>query len=41
LEDFKLEKDTHDAKQDTTLAHVEKASKKHEKQLEEIIFQLS
>jgi hypothetical protein len=31
LEDFKTDKEAHDAKQDVTLEKVDKASKKHEK----------
>ena len=41
LEEFKAEKEQHDAKQDAALAHVEKLTKKHDKAIEDIIFQLS
>lgn len=41
LEDYKLGKEGHDAKQDVTVAQVDKRTKAHDKQLEDIIYQLS
>ncbi len=41
LEDFKALQNEHDARQDETLAQAVKATRKHEKQLEDIIYQLS
>ena len=38
LEDYKVGKEEHDAKQDLTLAQVDKRTKTHEKQLEDIIY---
>ncbi len=38
LEDFKVAQEEHDAKQDATLAKVDKMAKTHDKQIEDIIY---